>query len=976
MTRIHASLPLVCLLAVVAGCGDSIDSQGAAAEIVVHVTASPEIGAGPLEVELTAVVVDYRGSASGLEYTWDFGDGSAVENGETVTHVYEANGSYTASLAVTDGKIDGTAVKVIDVGPIGQGIDLAIGTVEATPGSVNPGSPLSVKLSFENLGSLPLSAETVVRLFVLPVADFPAEPGTPTGFVSVQGLQSGEVVEAIAPAIVPALFDEGEYWVFAQIDGDEEIDEFDEVNNVGKTALPIVVTNTSLPVDLVVDSLSTDLTGPAMAGGTFVVNATVRNAGSQGAPASKLSVRFSVDPTVGLATSDPALAMVNVPSVAAGATFQVQHTVTVPATLDNRPWYLGAIADAALTISETNETNNARVATATVLVNGGTGCTEDASEPNETSATAIPLLEGDYLSLAVCPGSADWYRLTLAAGDALTGTASFSVGDGNLDLQLYRDGEAAPMAVSNGMTGVESVQTGVTTEAGDFLLRASVSASASGVPYSLGLAIAGSGGNGKDLVPAAYVVAPTNVLPGGQVNVSFAVHNFGNEDVTGNTTANIRLSTDPTYAALDDTLLKGITVAPLAAGASATYATTVTIPAGTAMGGYYVVMRVDALTAVAETFEDNNYAAKPLGVGTGCGEDVFEENDALAAAKPITSGQITGLRSCLSDEDWFAVDVAAGGTLEVDVLFPDAEGNINAYIVNAAGSTVKTGSSSDDDENLVYTATAAGTYYVKVRLLSEDGTVDGNSYTLVVDGAIATTVDLSPIAVTFTPATAQVGDEVQVLFDMRNLSTVDAPATFLSMRLSVDATIDGADSQAGPTLSVPALAAGTTTSFTKKFVVPASVAGGAWYVGVYADSTNLLTEASEVNNGAGSATLLTVPVPCTDDVREENDNNEQGSVISLGTTYTLKVCANDPDWFKVTATSTADLTARIEFTNADGDLDLHVYNSTGTTLLGYSSSVTLDVEQVTIDATDNLSYLILVKGFNGDANGYTLRASQ
>lgn len=977
MTRFPLTMAVLCLLAN-AGCQGGVNSNGAAAEIVVHVDATPEIGAGPLEVELTALVVDYSGNTSSLEYTWDFGDGSASETGETVTHVYEDDGSYTATVNVTDGSIDGTAVKVIDVGPIGPGIDLAIGTVEATPGSVNPGSPLSVKLGFENRGSLPFNGETVIRLFVLPVEDFPAEPGTPTGFISVQGLQSGESIETVAPAIVPALFDEGDYWVFAQIDGEDDVEEFDEVNNVGKTALPVVVTNTSLPVDLVVDSLTTDLTGAATAGGTFVVTAAVRNAGSQGTPASKLSLRFSVDPTVELATGDPALAMVNVPSIAAGATFDVVQTVTVPATLDNRPWYLGAIADAASTISETNETNNGRIAASTVLVNGGTGCTEDASEPNETSETAIPLVEGNYLSLAVCPGSVDWFKVTLAAGDALTGTASFNVGDGNLDLQLYREGEAAPMAVSNGMTGTESVQSGVTTGPGVYLLRASVSASAAGVPYSLGLDIAGSGGNGKDLVPAAYVVAPTSVIPGGQVNVSFEVHNFGNEDVTVNTTANVRLSADATYSALDDSLLQGITVAPLAAGASASYATTVTIPAGTVMGSYFIVMRVDALTAVAETFEDNNYAAKPLGVGTGCGEDVFEENDNLTGAKPIGSGQITGLRSCPGDEDWFKVELLAGATLEVDVLFSDAEGNLSAYVMSASNTTLKSSFSSTDNESLVYTATTAGSYYVRVRYAStvDDGAIAGNGYTLVVDGATSATVDLSPMSVTFTPAMAEPGDEVQVFFDMRNLSTVDAPATSLSMRLSVDATIDGADAQAGPTLTVPALAAGSTTSFTKKFVVPASAAGSSWYVGVYADSTNLLTEASEVNNGAGSATLLTVAVPCDDDTREENDNSEQPNTISLNTTYTLTVCANDDDWFKVTATATANLTSRIEFTNAEGDLDLYVYDSTGTTQLGSSTFSTLDEEQVTIGATSGTSYLVKVKGFNGSANGYTLRVSQ
>ena len=977
MNRILASMAVVCAAAGASGCGEGVDSNDAAGEIVVHIEATPEIGPGPLEVELTAVIVDYAGSTSSLEFTWDFGDGGALAGGESVSHVYQDDGSYTASVTVTDGDIDGTAEKVIDVGPIGPGVDLAGSAVEATPTSLNPGSPVSVKLGIENRGSSSVESPMVVRIFVLPVEAFPDTPGTPTGVVTVEGLQGGELVETLATAVVPALYDEGDYWVFAQIDGDGDVEEFDEENNDGRSALPVTVTEDALPVDLAVESLVTDLTGAATAGGTFVATAVVRNTGSVATAASKLALRLSVDPVVQLASADPALALVDVPSVGAGATHTVQQTLTLPSTLDNRPWYLGAIADAGATIAETNESNNTGLADpATIAVEGGTGCTEDTSEPNETPDSAVTLAPGDYASLAVCPGSVDWYRMPLAAGEQLSATAAFNIGDGNLDLALYRDGEDVPVAVSNGMSGTESVSSSVAAAAGDYRLRVSVASSAAGVPYSLSLGVLASGGNGKDLVPSSFSISPTSVAAGSPVNVSFTVHNFGNEDVTATSTANIRLSADPGYGALDDDLLEGVTVGPIPAGGSSSYSATVTIPSNTPTGSFWIVMRVDALTNVTETYEDNNYAAQPLGVGTGCGEDLLEENDSRAAARPVSNGMITGLRSCAGDDDWYAIELAQNAVAEVDVLFPDAEGNLSAYLVNANGNTVKSSFSSDDDEQLVYKALAAGTYYIRIRMSFDEGTADGNSYSLVVDGATSQAVDLSPVDVTFTPAVAHAGDEVQVQFGIRNLGVVDAPATHLSIRLSVDAVIGGADTQVGPTIGVPALPALSTTTYTEKFVVPAGASGQSWFVGIYADSSNLLSEESEVNNGRGASGMLTVPTPCTDDTREENDNAQQPSAITLGGMYNLEVCPNDPDWFAVTAGASGDLTARIQFTNADGDLDLHVYDSTGSTLLGNSSSVTLDAEEVTIPAAAGSSYLLLVKGFNGSTNAYTLRTSQ
>jgi len=44
------------------------------------------------------------GGSDPYTYTWDFGDGSSLENGKNVSHVYEISGNYLITLSVSDGK--------------------------------------------------------------------------------------------------------------------------------------------------------------------------------------------------------------------------------------------------------------------------------------------------------------------------------------------------------------------------------------------------------------------------------------------------------------------------------------------------------------------------------------------------------------------------------------------------------------------------------------------------------------------------------------------------------------------------------------------------------------------------------------------------------------------------------------------------------------------------------------------------------
>lgn len=64
----------------------------------VEVEADPDIGRLPLTVRFNAVV---SGEVGGASYEWIFDDGSPPTHGQTVTHMYNQPGSFTARLVVT-----------------------------------------------------------------------------------------------------------------------------------------------------------------------------------------------------------------------------------------------------------------------------------------------------------------------------------------------------------------------------------------------------------------------------------------------------------------------------------------------------------------------------------------------------------------------------------------------------------------------------------------------------------------------------------------------------------------------------------------------------------------------------------------------------------------------------------------------------------------------------------------------------------
>ncbi|MEE2828415.1 MAG: hypothetical protein VX498_04435, partial [Myxococcota bacterium] len=99
------------------------------------------------------------------------------------------------------------------------------------------------------------------------------------------------------------------------------------------------------------------------------------------------------------------------------------------------------------------------------------------------------------------------------------------------------------------------------------------------------------------------------------------------------------------------------------------------------------------------------------GPPNNCTDDSFEENDTVGAAVTVSDGFSAALNSCPGDEDWFAVDIPPGYELSCELLFSNAEGDIDAFLYDSSGTLVWNNNTTNSDESLQFEPAAGGGLY-------------------------------------------------------------------------------------------------------------------------------------------------------------------------------------------------------------------------------------------------------------------------
>lgn len=241
----------------------------------------------------------------------------------------------------------------------------------------------------------------------------------------------------------------------------------------------------------------------------------------------------------------------------------------------------------------------------------------------------------------------------------------------------------------------------------------------------------------------------------------------------------------------------------------------------------------------------------------------------------------------------------------------------------------------------------------------------------------------------YAPITANEAVETNLTYSSTTLSLwvpVNHHSWFGGDALQSGDTADGSSSVVQTTVSGP----GTATFYWKvssesgKDVLRASVDGSIklnisgevdWQLatltltsGVHALRWEYIKDATNsVGSDAGWIDRLRI-LP-RDDAYEPNNNAQHAKSLGTGS-YDL--VGNNDDWFKVGLSTGARLYANITLSNANGNLDLFLYDTDASTLLR-SSATANDLESVQLDGADQAGeYYLLIKGHDGDTNVYTL----
>ncbi len=535
-----------------------------------------------------------------------------------------------------------------------------------------------------------------------------------------------------------------------------------------------------------------------------------------------LTVHYSVGGTAtpgsdytalpGIVTLDPGLATVVVP-VTPIDDLSVEPNESVVVAVVPDPAYVVGSAGAVVTIVSNDSPSDLLVTTLTGPATSGAGSPITVNDttknqgtgPSEASVTAFYLstntiIDGTDISLGnrnigvLAPGATD------SAASTFTVPANTAVGNYYL---LAKADAGSTVSESNENNNVKM---------------------ASAIPI------------GPDLI-VSVVTVPGTAAAGGSISITDTTKNQGGGGSSASATS-FYLSPNVLLDATD-TLLTSRSVGALTAGAIESATTTVSIPADTAAGTYYIVAKADGPGAVPETHEANNVK---FSAAIKIGPDLVESSTVIptvaGAGFPITvNDTVKNQGSNAAGASITAFYLSTNFSLDPGDTFLGSR-SVPALAPGAtnAGSTAVT----------IPAATELGTYFILVSADSSNAVLESAETNNVSYGTTRVGPDLTEFALTV-PTTAVGGATISVTDTVKNTGGGSAGASTTRFYLSSNFTFDASDQEIG-NRSVIALGPNATNAGSASVTIPTGTAPGLYYIIAVSDAGNAVTETSETNN--------------------------------------------------------------------------------------------------------------------------------
>jgi subtilase family serine protease len=305
----------------------------------------------------------------------------------------------------------------------------------------------------------------------------------------------------------------------------------------------------------------------------------------------------------------------------------------------------------------------------------------------------------------------------------------------------------------------------------------------------------------------------------------------------GGSVTRFYLSADPVLGA-GDVPLASRTVDPLAAGASSAASTTMTVPAGTTTGTYYVLAQADAAEANVETSEVNNGNRISIRVGP----DLIVSSAVVPAS--MAAGAAVAVTNTIKNQGGSAA--ASSSTRIFLSTNPSVDASDVLLGTRVVPSLAASATSSVTTTVTIPPGTAAGAYYVVVQADGSNEVVE----TIETNNNYSTSVRVGPdlrVATGSVPSKVTPGTPFPVTESTMNAGGAPAAASTTRYYLSTNTLFDVGDMLLGGR-DVPALAAGATSTATSSLTVPAGTTKAQYYLVIVADADGGIAEVYENNN--------------------------------------------------------------------------------------------------------------------------------
>ena len=571
------------------------------------------------------------------------------------------------------------------------GSDLAISalTVSASGGA---DSTIVVSDTTTNQGA-GSAAASVTRFYLSSNSSLDSGDVLLAGTRDVPALDAGIGSAGLTNVTIPAGTTPGAYYVVAKADAEGWVDETYETNNTRADSIQI-------GSDLVVSSMSF----PAKAGAGTTITASETTSNDGGGAAATSITRFYLSANNTWDSGDLLLASGHtVPELAAEAADTASTSLTIPPATATGTYYIIAKADADNGVLEAKETNNALARS--IQIGGDL----------DVSAFTTPAKGGAGISLTVSDTT-----INQGAGSVgttvtkfyLSANSSFDANDALLGTR-----PVPGLAAGEASSAPTTLTIPPTTAAGTHYLIARADAdnavneiSETNNTYARTIQI------GSDLY-VSLIGAPAKGAAGLPIVVTDTTANQGGGGSIASTTR-FYLSTDATFGA-GDVLLDGSREVPeLPAGASSAGSTSVTIPAGTAAGSFYVFAKADADNLIAETQEPNNETGRAIKIGP----DLIVSSVTMSPSSVAAGAVVTVTDTIVNQGAGAAGPSVTRFYLSINTLLDAADVPLTpgrSVLSIAAGA-----SSAGSTPVTIPAGTLPRTYYVLAKADGEDGVAE------------------------------------------------------------------------------------------------------------------------------------------------------------------------------------------------------------------------------------------------------------